>query len=281
MKFVSGMNVVKSAIVAALVISATIAAGPEAAGAQKLQFSQEPVDVMFVRGGAESTAYLDEMREEFALDSVVARAADDYERVRAMSKWVRSRWEHNGSNEPQKRDPVSILHEAAAGKRFRCVEYAIVLAAALNAVDVPARVVSLKTADAETRKTGAGHVVAEAWLDERGKWIMVDGQFDVIPVLDGVPLNAVELQKAIARGDRGLRVDSYSGGNARRYFRWVEPYLYYFGTSLDGRYGTRTAPDELVLLPIGAKEIGVFQRRFPLTDKVFTHSTAAFYARPQ
>jgi transglutaminase-like putative cysteine protease len=275
------MNEMKIAIAAALVISASMAGDAEAAKAPRIQFSQEQVDVQFVRGGAESTAYLERMREEFALDSVVATAADDYGRVRAMSKWVRSRWEHNGSNEPQKRDPISILHEAAEGKRFRCVEYAIVLAAALNAVDVPARVVSLKTADAETRKSGAGHVVAEAWLAERGKWIMVDGQFDVIPVLDGVPLNAVELQQAIARGERGLHVDSYSGGNAKRYVRWVAPYLYYFGTRIDGRYGTRTAPEELVLLPIGAKEITVFQRRFPLTDKIFTHSTAAFYTQPR
>lgn len=43
---------------------------------------------------------------------------------------------------------------------------------------------------------------------------MVDGQFDVIPLLDGRPLNAVELQRAIAGGAKGLSVASLSDTKA-------------------------------------------------------------------
>src|SRR5262245_41748594 len=60
--------------------------------------------------------YLARLREQYHLDEVVARADGDYERVLAISQWVRSRWEHNGSNEPKQSDPIAILEEAETGK---------------------------------------------------------------------------------------------------------------------------------------------------------------------
>ena len=40
--------------------------------------------------------------------------------------WVHMRWQHDGLNEPTRRDALTILREARDGKNFRCVEYAIV-----------------------------------------------------------------------------------------------------------------------------------------------------------
>ena len=71
--------------------------------------------------------YLNKLRTTYKLDELVAGKNGDYEKVQAVCHWVRSRWEHNGNNEPKKNDAISILQEAEQGKRFRCVEYSVVL----------------------------------------------------------------------------------------------------------------------------------------------------------
>lgn len=247
---------------------------------RRLEFTNEKVKppVAFVRS-MPGDAYLTRLRTAYALDKVVAGEKSDYGKVRAVSRWVRSRWEHNGSNEPRKPDPISILQEAAEGKRFRCVEYSVVLSAALNSLGIPARVLGLKTEDAETRESGAGHVVTEAYLADVKKWLMVDGQWDVIPTLKGKPLHAVELQRALSRQDKGLSVDSLSGAQAEKYFAWVAPYLFYFDTKLDSRFEGASPSQSLMLVPVGAKEPTVFQRKWPLR-MVYTHSLRAFYPKP-
>jgi hypothetical protein len=141
--------------------------------------------------------------------------------------------------------------------------------------------VALAREDVETAESGAGHVVTEAWLEDRRKWIMVDGQFDVIPLLDGQPLNAVELQHAIATKAKGLTVASLSDTNAERYFEWVAPYLYYFHTPLDQRYPAAASRTELCLVPVGAKPPTVFQKKWSFGSEAFTHSVGLFYAPPE
>ncbi|MDD4190907.1 MAG: hypothetical protein PHI28_06235 [Mangrovibacterium sp.] len=44
---------------------------------------------------------------------------------------------------------------------------------------------------------GAGHVVTEAYSKELDEWIFIDPQFNIIPVLNGCPLNGVEFQNEI------------------------------------------------------------------------------------
>lgn len=269
------------AAAACLITSAALCHAQDASPpTRRLEFTNERVRLphAFVRS-TPGDSYLTRLRAEYGLDKVVAGERSDYGRLRAVSRWVRSRWEHNGSNEPQKPDPISILREAAEGKRFRCVEYALVLSAALNSIGIPARVLALKTEDAETRESGAGHVVAEAYLSDRGKWVMVDGQWDVIPTLRGRPLNAVELQRALSRRQRGLGVDSLSGADAAEYFAWVAPYLFYFDTKFDSRYEGARQTQSLMLVPVGAKQPTVFQRKWPLR-MVYTHSVRAFYPKP-
>jgi hypothetical protein len=77
----------------------------------------------------------------------------------------------------------------------------------LNALGIPSRIVGLKVADAETRKSGAGHCVIEAYVKNLSKWVMVDGQVNAIPTLKGIPLNAIEFQQALAQNEAELTVD--------------------------------------------------------------------------
>jgi hypothetical protein len=248
---------------------------------RQLKFSDEmaSLPIAFKRSKPDDP-YLVKMRDEYGLNEVVAGKKSDYEKVRAVSRWVRSRWEHNGQNMPQKADPLSILEEAKQGKQFRCVEYSIVLAAALNSVGIPARQLSILTEDVETKESGAAHVVAEAYLADKKKWIMVDGQWDVIPTLNGRPLGAIEFQKALAKNAKGLGVDTFSGVEAKGYFDWIAPYLFYFITKFDNRYGVPASRKELVLVPEGAKEPKVVQRKWPIGDVIYTRSLKAFNARP-
>jgi transglutaminase-like putative cysteine protease len=246
-----------------------------------LQFTDEKATLPYTfQRSLPDDPYLTRLRTEYGIDSIVAGKKSEYEKVRAVSKWVRSRWEHNGSNEPQKPDPISILQEAAQGKRFRCVEYGVVLSAALNALGIPARVLALKTEDVETRESGAGHVVTEAYLSDLKKWVMVDGQWDVIPTLKGKPLNAVELQQVLAKADEGLDVESFSGTTAQKYFAWVAPYLFYFDTRFDSRIEGAKHFYSLMLVPVGAKQPTIFQRKWPLKTLVYTNSLRAFYPNP-
>lgn len=245
--------------------------------ARTLKFTDERVMLPFTfQRSVPDDPYLKRLREEYSLGELVKGKSSDYEKVRAVSRWVRTRWEHNGSNMPEKPDPISILEEAKQGKSFRCVEYSAVLAAALNAVGVRARVLSLLTEDVETRESGAAHVVAEAYLSDKRKWVMVDGQWDVIPTLKGKPLGAVEFQRALAKREKGLGVDTFSGVKADGYFEWVAPYLFYFITKFDGRYGVAASRKELMLVPVGAKEPKVVQRKWPIGDVVYTNSLRAF-----
>jgi transglutaminase-like putative cysteine protease len=253
-----------------------------AARAPRLEFSELPDSTVFeFRRSHPDDPYLKELRERFGLQDVIAGEEDDYGRMRAVCAWVRGRWEHNGMNEPKKSDPISILEAAAQGRRFRCVEYAIVLDGALNALGIPSRVLALKTRDVETRQSGAGHVVVEAYLADLEKWILIDGQFDVIPTLDGEPLNAVELQRALAEVSESLDVDSLGGTRAGVYFPWIAPYLHYFDVSIDGRHGVERTPGSLMLVPIGARKPKTFQIRWPITNMSYTHSLATFYAPPE
>ena len=230
-------------------------------------------------------AYLRRLRDEYNLDTIVAHAADEYDKVRAIRKWARDLWAHDGWNEPSRSDPLTILNEAARGKNFRCVEYAIVTSGALTALGIPARVMSLKTQDVETREFGASHVVLEAYLASLHKWVFVDSQWDVTPFLQE-PLSAVEFQRAIAEQPERLSLDTSSGAEQTEYLEWIAPYLFYFDVPFDNRVTAENALwrleglDHLMLVSLGAPEPTKFQRNWSLEGMKYTRSLNAFYAQP-
>jgi len=226
--------------------------------------------------------YLDSLRKSFRLDTLVAGVSNEKQKVLNVLHWVHTRWKHNGNNVPDKQDAISILNEAKRGKNFRCVEYGVVLSESLKALGFKARVLGLKTKDVETRQYGAGHVVTEVFLNDRHKWVFVDAQWDVMPVLDGIPLNGVEFQRAIALNLNRLTLASGSNVNKYFYTEWVFPYLFYFDTSF-GQSGKECAVDgktSLMLVPKGAKNPTVFQIKYPMNDYLYTHSVMDFYLAP-
>ena len=235
----------------------------------------------------EQNEYLQTLREQYKLDEVVLGAANDTEKALRMVNWVHKQWKHNGANEPSSPDALTILSEAKDGKQFRCVEYGIVTTAALNAIGLPARTMGLKMKDVETVESGAGHVLLEVFLPDMHKWVMLDAQFDVMPVLKNVPLNAVEFQNAIANNYEDLEIRSLSGTSKASYVTWVAPYLYYFDVRFDNREvlgaerATFNSKQSLMLMPVGAKVPKVFQGKFPMDYLEYTTCLVDFYQAPQ
>ena len=230
-------------------------------------------------------AHMARLRTDYRLEELVAGAADGYERLQIVLKWAHDLWDHSGDNKPSKSDPITILEEASQGQRFRCVEYSIVVAAASRALGMPSRVLALKRPDVETAESGAGHVVAEVWLDQFDKWVLVDGQMDAIPERKGIPLNAVEFQDALAQNAQDLRVKSYSGTDVESYVLFVGPYLFFFDFNLDQRFfgedyeKRRYGPikGKIMLVPKGAKNPTVFQKRMPIKNCTYISNPDAFY----
>lgn len=224
--------------------------------------------------------YLDKLRQKFRLDSLINNQMDELQIVEVVMKWVSELWEHNGENEPRHFDPLFILEEVSNGKQYRCVEYAIVLNGCLNALGLYSRILSLKTQDCETREYGAGHIVVEVYIPKLEKWIMADPQFNVVPYVDKIPINAVEFA---LNKNKSVQIN-HSFGNDFSYSDWIMPYLFYFTVNFDNRVNDNRSYKEkkqLMLGPINAKIPTVFQRIHPIGDVQYTNSLKAFYIVPR
>lgn len=225
--------------------------------------------------------YLAALRREHRLDEVVAGARDDYARVVRICHWTHTRLAHDGNTEAERGDPASILREAAAGRRFRCVEYAVVIAGCLTALGIPARKTHLLTADAETSPAGAAHAVAEAFLPDRGRWVFADGQVDAVARLGAEPLDAVALQGAIARRDPGLAFDGLVEDTPGDYASWLFPYLHFFVVDVDNRVApSDRLPPRRLLAPEGSEAPRVFQGRFPMGEVEVVRDPRSIYPVP-
>jgi hypothetical protein len=230
--------------------------------------------------------YLVQLRDKYRIDRLIKGADSDSERAMKIMHWIHGLWKHDGNNAAEKKDALYILEKAEKGANFRCVEFGIVTAACLNSIGLKARVLSLKVKDVETRLSGAGHVVAEVYLNDLKKWVVLDSQWDAMPLLHGIPLDAVEFQKAIADHYSQLEISSLSGVNKRMYTNWIYPYLYYFNCPLDNREGTNIekltidGKKALMLVPQKAKNPTVFQGKYKLDYCIYTHSLNDFYAPP-
>jgi transglutaminase-like putative cysteine protease len=247
-----------------------------------LPFSTAPTAVAAYtfRYSAPDEFYLQTLRDRYGLEAIAATESTTLGKVKALSLWVHNRLSHDGHTSTPKTDPMEILDAALRGQPVQCVEFGRVMAAVLTAMGMPARPLFLKAADADKRGSAGGHVLTEVWLEEYQKWALVDSQWDVLPTLNGSPISAVELQHAIAKNASGLTGETSTGAKVKYYFRWLQPYLYYFDTPLDNRYGVKTTTASLMLTPIGAKKLTTFQRTTKLHGMRYTNSTAVFYPNP-
>lgn len=225
--------------------------------------------------------YLEKLKTDYDLENLVADCKNDFEKVQAVTEWVTNLWPHDGDNIPEQEDPLFILNNVTEkGEQYRCVEYGVVISGCLNALGIPTRTLGLKTQDVETREYGAGHVAAEAYIKDLKKWVFIDGQWGVIPVMDGVPLNAVQLSEVLEHPDsyeNPVEFLSFQNGGAYGYAEWIHEYLYYFDCTGYTQTDDGLQETSLMLTPIGAENPKIFQIHYPLEIDLYTDSVPEFY----
>jgi hypothetical protein len=225
------------------------------------------------------TAEFVDLRREFSIDEILGGAKDDYERLRRLTHWVSTRWQHSPDRMASRSDPLTILREAQNGGRFICREYAIALAGVAAAYGLPSRVLNLLPRDVETRSEA--HSVAEVWLDQFQKWVLADGQYGAIGELEGVPLNGVELQAAFAE-DRPV-VCSAGNDTCNEWKPFILRNAFYFKTADSQRLFRRSMKSQLVLVPRGAPNPRKFAggNEEVFAGAIYTSNPDGFYAAPR
>ncbi|MBX3387940.1 MAG: hypothetical protein KF691_00645 [Phycisphaeraceae bacterium] len=252
-------------------------------GLKRLAFESGGAPETALRYGVADEKYASELRSVCGLDKLCEGATSDLERVRRVCAYVHGLWKHDGGGRSQGTDPISIVREAAKGRRFSCVEFATVVAGCLNAIGIPARELSLMLPDVETSLIGAGHLAAEAWLADQKTWVYVDAQENVVPSVRGEALSGVKFQQALAERwpDVSLRGEYSEMGEASRYPVELAESLFYFRARLDNRVARdRVYTGSLLLMPNDVPQPKVFQRWMPLEGDVATRSLDVFYAPP-
>ncbi|MEQ7008796.1 transglutaminase-like domain-containing protein [Actinopolymorpha sp. B17G11] len=158
-------------------------------------------------------------RERLLSPLLPAPGATGWETARALTEWVSGRWQH-ANDHVERYDAVEILARVDAGARFACDEYSVVLCHALNAYRIPARWLGLFRRNHHAG-VAAAHSVAEAWIDEPCRWVVLDGQNGAHWVDDaGEPLGVIELQEAFHRGGARPRFLNAAGSVDDADFWW-------------------------------------------------------------
>ncbi len=252
-------------------------------GITKIHFDTEKkLDIIIPYSDKSKSKELMRLKEVFELDTLIINTNDEYKKIKNIQSWVHSRWEHDGTNVPEKSNAMYILKAAEKGQKFRCVEYSTVTTACLQSLGFIVRGLWLKTKDVDVVNSGGGHVVNEIYLRDLKKWFFIDPQFDIIVLKNGIPLNAVEFQSAIAANEKIEIINPNQEISDREYIEWISPYLFYFTTSLnngkisnwDRIIGTKR---QLTLVPKGVKPPIYFQRLFRIRTNYKTNSIYDFY----
>jgi hypothetical protein len=95
---------------------------------------------------------------------------------------------------------------------FYCVHYSVVYMQLCMALGISARLINLHRGICDEPYEGRGygkeakedepcdeHVLNEVWLDDLGKWVIIDVDFDIHYEKDSIPLNAFEIHELLLK----------------------------------------------------------------------------------
>ena len=140
-----------------------------------------------------------ELREKYELDAVVAGGRTEFEQMLLLKEWVRNRWDHGWSREPEARNALEILEAAELGSDFNCGYYSVTMMQSLLALGFVARRAGIAKAQSEWMaldEGNIGHSVPEVYSHDFHKWILLDADMNVHYELDGLPLSVLEIHRA-------------------------------------------------------------------------------------
>jgi len=134
--------------------------------------------------------------------SPVLAAGALLDRVKSLSTWLSTSWEHTNSMRASQYAPWDAETILAWGKsqvghngqrpNVMCVHYAVAFVSFCQAFGIYAR----GTAVGRTVNGPDGHFVAEVWFPEFKKWGMVDVNLDSMMWKDRVPMSISEVREA-------------------------------------------------------------------------------------
>ena len=163
------------------------------------------------------------------LPTDVTRDASRLERVQRLSSWLASSWEHTNSDRTSQYAPWDAATILEWGKSevghngvrpvVMCVQFAVAFVSACQALGIAARCAAV------TRgvHTGEGHFVAEVWLPECEKWVLVDPNTDAMFWKGDEPLSLKEVQAHI--GDLSGIIRFGGGAAFQRQFTHMAKFM--------------------------------------------------------
>lgn len=143
------------------------------------------------------TKYLKELRKYILTKGFSLKEKSEMKFILKSLAWVTTQWKHDGMNQPQKNaralEILKSVHKES--KRYRCVEYGLVLSEVLQAFGFITRKIALRSNDVAYGGYGQGHVAMELWVNDLNKWIFLDPQFGSYLVKNGnnTPLSYYEI----------------------------------------------------------------------------------------
>lgn len=166
------------------------------------------------------------LASQYQLHGVVARCETDIERVDAMLNWVYDRWEPQPGHSAGTGNPLEILARAQNGERFGRSDYVTVLAYALQAIEVPTRLLELHTRDSHWRPWGGHYRGLEVFLRDRHCWCWLDAQHDAIIINKETFCSALDIKDAMLDRDNRLEMLSTLGVvDIDSYLKGLAPFL--------------------------------------------------------
>lgn len=135
------------------------------------------------------------IREQVA--SSLASATTDLARATAIRQWVRREVSYGTATSDRGAANLAaddILRDGRRGIKSPCNRLAALFITACLANGMPARMVNLSTLE------NAGHFVAEVWISDLRRWVMVDPSLNYYAALAGEPASVLDLHRALRQG---------------------------------------------------------------------------------
>lgn len=242
------------------------------------ELSKNPPEFFYPKS---TCLYMRRLNESYNIAQMTARDQSEIEKVITVCNWVNQQWKHHGDCPKQQNDPIGILEAARNGSQFSCYEYSMVTAGCLNSIGIKSRIVVLLSKSVEYRNNGSYHVVAEAYLKDMKRWVMVDAQFNAVATLNNHPLSIVGVQVALAKNLSGIEFGNLNELLYEDYYRDMQFHLFFLYTPFDNR---PIGPDTnheieggVMLLPLGVTSGPRSFAGAPVERFITTNSLPNFY----
>lgn len=221
-------------------------------------------------------------------DSLIATSQTDLERALILCNFTHGMLGNKSNSEFLEGPIIPAIERNRQGKRMQRDLPAKALTFFLRSVGMQARTVFVMTDDAALKRSGSGHSLTEVWLEDVGKWCMLDPEFNLLPSLDELPLTALEFQQAIINNRPYKLIDCYGEKTEKemvKYLSFIPHRLFYFITRVDQRElgnGSCTASGKrhVMLLPNERDAPPYFQRDLLLEDHYVLRASSDFYRPP-